>query len=245
MAHYSLGMVALLVGCAGQVGGAGDDTATSSDALRVCAGGEKVAGLDVSYYQGVVSWDRVATVGGKSFAFIRVSDGWFKDPRFDQNWQGASDAGLYRGAYQYFRAGQDPIEQANLLLDAIGGQLGDMDLPPVLDLETKDGVSSTTVIARVLDWTEHVQKAIGRAPVIYTGVGFTSEIGNPRTIAAYPLWVANWTSGCPAMPPAWSGWQFWQNRDNGSVAGVPRVVDLDYFNGSAEDLAAYAGPNGP
>jgi lysozyme len=199
----------------------------------------------VSYYQQTIDWPAVRA-GGKRFAFIRVSDGQdFQDPKWTQNWQGAEAAGIYRGAYQFFRAGDDAVAQADLLLDAIGS-IGPTDLPPVLDLEVSDGQRAATVTRKALIWLERVEAALGRKPIIYTGVGYTSAIGNPAALGEYPLWVANWTTRCPSMPPMWSEWKFWQNGIGRarSVAGIRTGIDLDYFNGSLAELAAYAGPHG-
>ena len=241
--------VTLLGGCTGGEVGVGDDSNAQSGELRQCAPGATVPGVDVSYYQGTIDWTAVADVnrGNKSFTFIRVSDGMFHDPKFGTYWSQAEAQGLYRGAYQFFRASDDPIAQAELLLDAIDRQIGPTDLPPVLDIETKDGRSSATVIARANQWLEHVQNALGRKPIIYTGVGFTDQIGNPSSFGAYPLWVANWTTACPLMPPAWHSWLFWQNKVTHSAQsiGLNGEVDLDMFNGDAAALAAYAGPTGP
>jgi len=242
-------LFAILIGAgcsAGQASGIGDDS--SQDALRQCASGAKVAGIDVSYYQGTIDWEAVADVnrGDKSFAFIRVADGMTHDPLFATNWNAAAAAGLYRGAYHFFRAGDDPEQQAQLLLDAIGWQIGPQDLPPVIDLEVKDGESSAVVAAGAAKFVEYIYGALGRKPLVYTGAGFEAAIGNPSTLGQYPLWVANWTTSCPSMPARWSEWRFWQNHvaSSGTVPGVHHQVDLDYFNGSAADLAAYAGPNG-
>ncbi|MEO9195152.1 MAG: GH25 family lysozyme [Polyangia bacterium] len=206
------------------------------------------AGVDVSYYQGTINWSAVADTnrGNKSFAFIRANDGYTHDTRFATNWQGAYDAGLYRGAYTFFRASDDPTQQAQVLLDSIGGQIGDQDLPPVLDLEVKDGMSAATVAKGAEAWLSYVYSALGRRPIVYTGPGFESLLGNPGGLAEYPLWVASWTTSCPSMPADWKSWEFWQNHvaSGGTVSGIAGKVDLDFFNGDADALAAYAGPNG-
>ncbi|MEO6954678.1 MAG: GH25 family lysozyme [Polyangia bacterium] len=237
-----------LSACApGQVG-AGSDESSTADALRSCAHGAKVAGVDVSYFQGTINWGAVADTsrGNKSFAFIRANDGYTHDTKFAANWQGAYDAGLYRGAYTFFRASDDPTQQAEALLNSIGWELGDQDLPPVLDLEVKDGMSAATVAKRAEVWLSYVYGVLGRRPIVYTGAGFEDLIGNPGALGDYPLWVANWTSSCPQMPAAWSAWEFWQNRvaSKGTVSGISASIDLDYFNGDADALAAYAGPHG-
>jgi lysozyme len=227
---------------AGEVGGVEGEDATDAE-LRLCAPGATVPGVDVSYYQGTIDWAAVKR-SGRAFAFIRVSDGsTFRDPKFDRNYAGAQQNDLYRGVYQYFRASQDPIAQAELLLDAVGA-LGEKDLPPALDIETLDGMRGSTVAARAKQWADHVEAALGKRPLIYIGAGFADEINNPAALAAFPLWVANWKAACPRMPSAWNalGWTFWQTRVGSGVPGIRGSVDLDVWNGTIDQLAAYAGP---
>jgi len=199
-----------------------------------------VPGIDVSYAQSAIDWAAVAR-SGKIFAFIRVSDGARHgvDSRFADNWAGAADNGMYRGAYQYFRPGQDPIAQAELLLDEVG-VLGDHDLPPALDLENLDGQRASVVVAKAKQWLDHVEAALGRRPLVYIGAGFASTLGDPAAIADTQLWVSNWGQSCPRMPPAWSEWRFWQTRVASGSPGIHTAIDLDVFNGTRDELAAFA-----
>jgi lysozyme len=217
----------------------GEDSSESEDALRVCADGETVAGIDVSRYQETIDWHAVKQ-SGKEFAFIRVSDGLnHPDSKFETNWAGAKDAGLLRGAYQFFRPAQSAEAQADLMIDAIG-VLGAGDLPAVIDVESADGQSSATIVKKVRAWVQRVEAATGRTPIIYAASGFWNTLSGTSEFAAYPLWVANYTTKCPSMPATWGDWQFWQYSESGSVAGVPGNVDVNVFNGSLADLQAIA-----
>ncbi len=212
---------------------------TTADALKVCADGGVVRGVDVSRWQGAISWPKVKA-DGRVFAFIRVSDGTkYPDSYFASNWSGAKAAGIVRGAYQFFRPGQDPTAQAKLLLSRMG-TLGPTDLPPVIDVEASDGMSDATVIARVKTWLAVVEKATGRKPIIYTAAGFWGTLGNPD-FSGYPLWVANWGVSCPSLPGGFKDWKFWQYSDSGSVSGISGGVDVNQFNGSLTELKAFGG----
>lgn len=208
------------------------------DALSVCPGANKLYGVDVSYYQGTINWAQVKAAG-KSFAIARVDDGSYVDPDFATNWAGMKSAGLIRGAYQFFRASDDPTTDANILLSHMGA-LGPGDLPPTLDVEVTDGQSVATIVSHMQTWLSYVKQKTGRTPMIYTAPGFWSQLGNPN-LSAYTLWVANWGVSCPGIPGGWSGFKFWQYADNGSVGGISGNVDLDEFNGSLADLQVIAG----
>src|SRR5207249_4682186 len=124
------------------------------------------------------------------------------------------------------------------------GKLGVGDLPPVLDMETNDGQSDATVIARAKTWLAHVHSVTGRTPIIYSSPGYWSSIGNPN-LSQYILWVAHWQTQCPTTPSGWTSWDFWQTADNGSVPGISGAVDLDLFNGTKAALDALAAPPKP
>ncbi len=88
-------------GCAPSSGGDDaedwENAAEDDGALRVCSDGKTVQGVDVSYWQGAIDWQKVATTDVR-FAIVRASYGSeFEDPRFSENWRGAKEAGLVRG----------------------------------------------------------------------------------------------------------------------------------------------------
>ena len=101
--------------------GAPPPVGVAEDAVTVCPGGSVVQGIDVSEFQGSINWTAVKNAGIK-FAFIRVSDGTYQDPNFASNWAGAKAAGILRGAYQFFRASDNPQARAYLeTLNVNGG----------------------------------------------------------------------------------------------------------------------------
>ena len=61
--------------------------------------------------------------------------------------------------------------------------------------------------------------------------------------AQHDLWVANYVdhpeNATPALPSDWHQWKFWQYGEHGQVPGISGDVDLNWFNGSADDFARY------
>ncbi len=218
------------------------DVADESFDATVCADGETVFGIDVSKWQGTIDWSQVAG-DGVDYAFIRVSDGLnYPDGKFAANWAGARKNGVMRGAYQFFRPGQDVVAQVNLFLDAMGALEPD-DLPPVIDVEASDGQSKAVVAAKIQQWLDLVQAATGRTPIIYTGKYFWQDNVASPDFAAYPLWIAQYGPTCPNLPSQWNEWAFFQTSSSGRIAGISGNVDTNLFNGSLADLAAFSGPS--
>ena len=204
----------------------------------VCGSGPTLKGIDVSYYQGTIDWTAVAN-DDVTYAFIRVSDGAnFIDPKFGSHWAGSRAAGIKHGAYQFFRPGGDPIEQAEILLDAIGRKLAPDDLPPVIDVEASDGQSAAVIKQKLTTWITHVKGVLGRDPIIYTGFYFWRDSVGAPDFTGSPLWHAQYsTAACPNIAPPWSSWAFWQFTDSGTIDGIDGPVDTNKFNG---DEAAFA-----
>jgi GH25 family lysozyme M1 (1,4-beta-N-acetylmuramidase) len=206
--------------------------------LSICAAGATLEGVDVSRWDATVDWAAVKAAG-ISFAIARVSDGLgFPDSYFDSNWAAIKSQGMVRGSYQYFEPAQDPVAQANLLLQHIGTP-GPGDLAPAIDVETMGGMSVSAVNAGIALWISRVHAVTGRRPIVYASPSFWSGLGEPAVAA--DLWVAHWGVICPSVPSAFSGWKLWQYTATGSVAGISGQADRSRFNGSLPDLLAYAG----
>ncbi|MEZ4296227.1 MAG: GH25 family lysozyme [Polyangiaceae bacterium] len=240
-AALAVGAAALFFGCTATPADEdlGEDTGETDSGVKVCASGATVKGVDVSFYQGNVTWSKVKAAGYK-FAFARVSDGVnYPDDKFQQNWAGLKQQGMIRGAYQFFRPGQNATTQANMMVQAVG-VLGDGDLPAVIDVETADGQSSATIVSKIHTWISVVEKGTGKKPLIYAASGFWDTLSGTGQLDAYDLWVANYGVSCPYLPNTWDTWKFWQYTDSGSIPGIAGGVDTNYFNGTFEQLAAYA-----
>jgi lysozyme len=199
-----------------------------------CKLGPTTAGIDVSYYQGDIGWTRVRGAG-VHFAFIRVSDGaTIPDSKFTANWAGAKRAGVLRGAYQFFRPEESPIDQANVLVRALRTH-GAGELPPVIDIEVTGGLPLATVVANARVWIEHVRAQLGVEPIVYTNPGMWAYTG-AGALGRQTLWLAHYTEQCPTVPAPWSRWTFWQYTDAGRVDGIDGAVDLDVFDGPPDEL---------
>jgi lysozyme len=74
-------------------------------------------------------------------------------------------------------------------------------------------------------------------PIIYSGENFANQY--LTGFENYPLWLAEYRQNeIPQLPLNWKRWTFWQYSQNGRVAGINGSVDLNQFNGTAEQLRA-------
>jgi lysozyme len=192
-----------------------------------------IHGIDVSKYQNMVAWDEVQAMKVKKiqmgFAFIKATEGIGNtDPQFKRNWKKSKEAGILRGAYHFFIASKDGRMQAENFIDKVELETGD--LPPVLDVEQLNGVSSTQLKKEIKKWLEIAENHYGIKPIIYTNVDFYNRhLGSE--FDEYPLWVAHYYQ--LEQPRISRGWIFWQHSDVGRVNGIVSKVDFNVFNGDS------------
>lgn len=200
-----------------------------------------ITGPDVASYQGDVDWKKVKAAG-HDFAFIKATEGTgYTNPTFRREWPEMKAAGLIRGAYHFGRPKTDARAQARYFLHVISGW-DEGDLPPVLDIETSDGLPASRVRAWVAEFVDEVRKHTGVSPIIYTGgpfwrasVGSTSSFGCPLWLAAYVR------DPKPYVPGAWKAYSFWQYTSSARVPGIGGACDMSVFNGTSDQLLDLTG----
>ncbi len=212
-----------------------------------------LVGPDVSSYQHpngqAINWDTVFGSGGQSFAIVKATeDADFTSPTFAGDWQKLEAKGAIRGTYHYAQpstAAGDAVAEARWYVSKAGPMNKPGHLPPVLDLEEHNGMSTAQMQAWTRAWLDEVQKLTGRKPMIYTSAGFWNARVNSSAFGSYPLQVAHFTSDAtPNLPVGWSNWTLWQYTESGTVAGIPAKTDHNRFRGTAAQLRALAGYGG-
>jgi lysozyme len=198
----------------------------------------RAPGIDVSRWQGEIDWGKVAAAGYR-FAVVRATVGnYYTDPRFYVNWEGARDARLLLSAYHVLAPERPADSQMERFLDVLGGR--SPDLPLVLDVELRREVSPERITACLVACADLVARKDGRLPIVYTARWFwDGNVLGSSDWSNYDLWVAHYGTENPALPADWDEWKLWQYSDHGRVPGVHAATDLNWFNGSYEDLLAY------
>jgi len=196
-----------------------------------------IHGIDVSYYQGKINWQKVKDMeddGVKvKFAFIKATEGLLQvDPYFQRNWREAPKVGIICGAYHFFRPKRDGKTQAKFFLQVVNIEKGD--LPPVVDIESLDGVSPVKMRAELADFLNYVEVKTKVRPIIYSGLKFYEDYLEEH-FEEYPLWIAHYYQ--PKLRMDKSRWRFWQHSDKAKINGIGHVVDFNAFNGDSLALA--------
>jgi GH25 family lysozyme M1 (1,4-beta-N-acetylmuramidase) len=221
--------------------------------------GALLTGVDVASWQHPtnqpINWAQVRGAG-HSFAFVKATEATnYRNPWFAQDFAGAGNAGLYRGAYHYAKPAlpmSSAVDQARWFVSTTGSMGGPLDLGAVLDLEETGGLTPVELAQWTRTWLNEVERLTGRLPIVYTGYYFWRDsVGNPTDIGSrYRLWLPSYpadpnsTTFRPLVPAGWATWTYWQYTSTGAVPGIVGNVDLNRFCCDPGSLAALAGGGG-
>ncbi len=191
-------------------------------------------GIDVAYYQGDIDWQAVAD-DGVEFAIIRVGGrgytlgNLYDDVQFEQNMQGAIDAGLDVGVYMFSQAisVDEARAEAEYVLSRVQGY--DVNYPIVWDWEVigggdgrADNLDADTLGQAAAAFCDTIAAA-GYTPMIY----FNSYVGylsyDLRDIVDYDWWYAGYSD----HPLFYYHFDMWQYTSSGSVDGINGRVDVN------------------
>jgi lysozyme len=197
-----------------------------------------IQGIDVSYWQGDIDWQKVRDAG-VSFTYIKATEGGDRvDPKFIENWEGAKRAGVARGAYHFIYWCRPANEQA--LWFKLNVPADPDALPPVLDLEwnshskTCPGkVARDTALAKIKVLLDAMQAHTGKRPIIYTDPVFHREVLQGE-FPEYHFWLRS-VAASPERLYGERPYAFWQFTTTGKVPGVEGKVDRNSFNGTQQD----------
>jgi lysozyme len=197
-----------------------------------------VQGIDVSYWQGDIDWQKVSRAGVR-FAYIKATEGGDRlDPKFLDNWRAAKQAGIARGAYHVMYWCRTAKDQASWFK---ANAPGDEDaLPPVLDVEWNaysktcpNHIARDLAIAKIKIMLQEMEAHTGKRPIIYTDPKFHRQVLEGE-FPDYHFWLRSVAAKPEAKYEA-RKWVFWQFTTTGRVYGVGGPVDRNSFNGTPAD----------
>ena len=200
-------------------------------------GYDKVFGIDVSYYQYDIDWEKVKAAGIK-YAIIRVgyrgygNGALVLDDKFDTYIQGAKKAGLDIGVYFYTQAinTDEAKEEAQFVLEHIKNY--DLSMPVYYDIEGVDydtgrldsaGLTKAQKTALCTAFCDTIKKAGYKSGVYANMSWLTYQIDGAALGKKYPVWLAHYTTNTEYT----GAFDMWQYTGTGNVDGISTYVDMN------------------
>ena len=192
--------------------------------------------IDVSKYNGAISWQKVAKACDG--AIIRAgyrgygSGKLVTDDKFKANIKAASAAGLPIGVYFVTQAVnvQEARQEALYTMELVKGYK--LDLPIFIDSEDGNNgagradrgkLSRFNRTAILKAFCEEIEKG-GYIAGIYAGEYWIKSYLDVNLLKKYYLWVAKYSTKKPSVP-----YNAWQYTDAGKISGISKSVDISDF----------------
>ena len=191
-------------------------------------------GIDVSKYQGSIDWQMVKD-DGIEYAFVRLGIRGYEsgkivlDDYFEQNMNGAREAGIKTGIYFFTQAvnEDEAREEAQFVLENIEGY--SVECPIVLDVETVGSANgradNLTIEERTniaIAFCEAVKQA-GYTPMVYGNIKCFTKLLDLSRLEEYEKWYAFYDDYM-YLPYEVSCWQY---TEKGRVSGITGRVDMN------------------
>lgn len=200
-------------------------------------------GIDISYYNGDIDFNKVKKAGVK-FAIIRVGYRGYgtngslcNDTKFATYIKDAKAAGIKVGVYFYSQAisQREAVDEAKRVLERLGNQ--SLDLPIVWDIEFAGSngttgrlynakLTKTQMTNNALAFCDTI-KAAGYNAMVYANASFLTNHLYPEKLQqeGYGIWLAHYTTNTNYK----GDFNIWQYTSSGRVNGIDGNVDCNFM----------------
>ena len=200
--------------------------------------------IDVSRYQGVIDWERLAgKIGGamlKTVSTNKSFGGIYIDPQFERNYAECRRLGIPVGVYYYTYAQDAATVQAELakLREALTGKT--LNLPVAVDVEdNKLKPLSADALTDLVAYAADTIESWGLYAMVYTYTYYANTELDMDRLAAYDLWIADYRGQRPARSHG-----MWQYTSTGQLEGIAGNVDISHAYKDYPSIITRAGLTG-
>lgn len=188
-----------------------------------------IHGIDMSHYQGEVFWEAVGENTKMAYVYLKATEGGDRiDHMYEQNIELAHKYGLKVGSYHFFRPKTELAKQlGNFMAQCRPGQ---QDLIPMIDIETKGGLSTEAFCDSLFKFLDMLEEAYKQKPLLYTGTNFYNRYLCGK-LGDYKLMIAQYTPQEPILNDD-KDFIIWQYTGKGYINGVNGYVDKSRFMGN-------------
>ena len=206
----------------------------NEDKLYQPSNSTAIKGIDVSYHQGDIDWEKVKNSGVK-FAIIRAGSGTKEDIKFKSNIEGALNAGIEVGVYWFSNAYtvNSVKGEAKKCMEVILPYKNELSFPVFFDYEEYTIKSaqdnkvnlSLSSVSNICETFLSKLKSNGYKCGIYTNKTVSKFYLSDNLRNSYDFWIAQYNDKCTY----WGKYTIWQYSHSGKIDGINGNVDLNYY----------------
>ena len=190
---------------------------------------QHIHGIDISHYQGNVFWEAIGNNSKMYYVYLKATEGGdLIDAKYEQNIQLAHQYGLKVGSYHFYRARTpQEVQLRNFMAQC---RPGEQDLVPMIDVETKSGLSNEAFRDSLSKFLILVEKKYKQKPLIYTGANFYDHYLSGGMLDEYKIMIAQYMAKEPVLVDG-RDVTMWQYTGKGHINGVNGYIDKSRFMG--------------
>ncbi|MBQ2525180.1 MAG: glycosyl hydrolase family 25 [Prevotella sp.] len=190
---------------------------------------QHIHGIDISHYQGNVFWEAIGNNSKMYYVYLKATEGGdLIDAKYEQNIQLAHQYGLKVGSYHFYRARTpQEVQLRNFMAQC---RPGEQDLVPMIDVETKSGLSNEAFRDSLSKFLILVEKKYKQKPLIYTGANFYDHYLSGGMLDDYIIMIAQYMAKEPVLVDG-RDVTMWQYTGKGHINGVNGYIDKSRFMG--------------
>ena len=190
---------------------------------------QHIHGIDISHYQGNVFWEAIGNNSKMYYVYLKATEGGdLIDAKYEQNIQLAHQYGLKVGSYHFYRARTpQEVQLRNFMAQC---RPGEQDLVPMIDVETKSGLSNEAFRDSLSKFLILVEKKYKQKPLIYTGANFYDHYLSGGMLDDYKIMIAQYMAKEPVLVDE-RDVTMWQYTGKGHINGVNGYIDKSRFMG--------------
>ena len=216
--------------------------------------GSMAKGIDVSYAQGVIDWEKVKASGLVDFAILRAGYGKEAnqvDTQFNRNYAACKRLSIPCGAYwfSYAMSADEAKREAQVFLQTIKGK--SFEYPIYMDLENeKQFALGKAACSAIVDAFLNTLEQAGYFAGLYCSTYYLDNYLSDSIKSRYTVWCAQYASKCTYQNP----YGIWQYNVAGStehdiigqksISGIVGECDMDYCYTDYPSIIKAAGLNG-
>ncbi|MBQ2130565.1 MAG: glycosyl hydrolase family 25 [Prevotella sp.] len=190
---------------------------------------QHIHGIDISHYQGNIFWEAIGNNSKMYYVYLKATEGGdLIDAKYEQNIQLAHQYGLKVGSYHFYRARTpQEVQLRNFMAQC---RPGEQDLVPMIDVETKSGLSNEAFRDSLSKFLILVEKKYKQKPLIYTGANFYDHYLSGGMLDDYKIMIAQYMAKEPVLVDG-RDVTMWQYTGKGHINGVNGYIDKSRFMG--------------
>ncbi|KXB81490.1 glycosyl hydrolase family 25 [Prevotella sp. DNF00663] len=188
-----------------------------------------IHGIDLSHYQGDVFWETIGDNTKMAYVYLKATEGGDRiDAKYERNIELAHKYGLKVGSYHFFRPKTNLTAQLQNFMTQC--RPADQDLIPMIDIETKSGLSTDEFCDSLFKFIDMVEAAYHQKPLIYTFTNFYDNYLLGK-LDNYELMIAQYTQREPVLKDN-RDFIMWQYTGKGRINGINGYVDKSRMMGN-------------